>query len=128
MLIDWRNYNQAEAKKLAEKFGAAAVAQMMFNISQLSLVDTGNLLKSIKYSVRSRDGFVERIEFIYEWYGKFHEVGASNIFGNGKSLEATHWRSDSINKHKPELDTDFAEFFGDLILKEVELNWPKLKM
>lgn len=128
MLIDWRNYDQEAAKKLAQKFGAAAVAQMMFNISRLSLVDTGNLLRSIKYSVRSKDGFVERIEFIYEWYGKFHEVGAENIFGKGENIDPTHWRSDAIDKYKPELDKDFTEFYGDLVLKEIVINSAKMKM
>lgn len=128
MIIDWRKYNLAEAKKLAEKFGAGAVSEMAHNISRLSLVDKGNLLRSLKAAVRTRDGFVDRVEFVYEWYGRMHEHGADNIFGKGENIEATHWRSDAITKHKNELDKDFGDFYANLILEEITIDSAKMKM
>ena len=80
-MIDFTKYDINKARELARKHGANVVQQMMQNIKEMDLVQKGNLLKSIKSSVRSTKGEVDRIQFSYEWYGKFHEIGIDNAFG-----------------------------------------------
>lgn len=129
MVIDFTKYDLSKAKELARKFGAAAVTEMAFNIQKLDLVDRGNLLKSLKASVRTKSGQeVDRVQFSYEWYGRFHEVGASNIFGKGKDLAATNWRSEAINAHIGMLNDDFAEFYAALISDEIKIESTKMEM
>lgn len=128
MLIDWANYDQSKAKELASKFGNAALATMVQNIVSLDLIDRANLLNSLKMGVKSRQGFVEAVEFKYEYYGKFHEIGASNVFGEGVEIEAAHWRSNAVNQHLEMLNQDFAEYYAELTLEEVVIDSVKLKM
>lgn len=128
MVIDFSKYNLDKAKELARKFGAAAVTEMAFNIQQLDLVDRGNLLNSVKYGVRTKAGEVDRVQFSYEWYGRFHETGANNIFGNGKELAAKKWRSEAIESTIGSLNDDFAEFYAELILDEIQIDTTKMEM
>lgn len=117
-----------KAKELARKFGTAAVTEMAFNIQRLDLIDKGNLLKSLKFSVLSKQGEVDRVQFRYEWYGRFHEVGAENIFGTGKNLKATNWRSEAIEAHIGSLNEDFAEFYASMIIEEITIDSTKMQM
>ena len=129
MVIDWTKYDLGKAKELAKKFGKAAVTEMAFNIQQLGLVDRGNLLRSLKAGVRTKKEVVDRVVFSYEWYGRFHETGAENIFGKGASLNARHWRSQAINGQLIDtLSDDFSKFYGDLILEEITVNSAKMIM
>jgi hypothetical protein len=128
MNIDFTKYDLDKAKELARKFGAAAVTEMAFNLQKLDLVDRGNLLKSLKYSVRTKSGEVDRVQFSYEWYGRFHEVGASNIFGSGKDLPGKQWRSEAINAHMGMLNDEFAEFYASLIMDEIQIEETKMEM
>lgn|SRR3989338_4978725 len=126
--IDWTKYDFGKAKELAAKYGQQIVSQMLANIHQLDLIDRGNLLKSVKYSIRTRDGEVERIQFVYEWYGRFHETGVIDGFGKGINIPGTQWRSSAMDASKPELDADFAEFYAALILKEISIDSVKMRM
>ena len=104
------------------------MAQMTANIHELDLVDRGILLNSLKTTVRTKQGLVDRIEFSYAYYGKFHEVGADNAFGTGVNLRPTHWRSLAINQNLEMLDKDFAEYYSKLIAEEITLPSITLKM
>lgn len=128
MIIDWSNYDLKKAKELAARFGTAAMAQMVANIHDLDLVDRGILLESLKSTVRTKDGMVDRIEFAYAYYGKFHEVGADNAFGSGVNLRATHWRSMAISQNLEMLDQDFADYYASLIAESIELPSVTLNM
>lgn len=128
MRIDWNKYDKAKAQAIAKKFGTAAVTEMMFNITQMGLVDRGTLLRSIKSSVRSTNDEVDRISFTYEFYGRFLEKGANNVFGKNVKINAHPWRSLAIEKHKSELDQEFAEFYASLILSEIEVDSTKMEM
>lgn len=128
MVIDFTKYDLSKAKELARKFGAAAVTEMAFNIQKLDLVDRGNLLNSMKYGVRTKGGEVDRVQFSYEWYGRFHEAGANNIFGSGKELAAKKWRSEAIESTIGSLNDDFAQFYADLILEEIVIDTTKMEM
>lgn len=126
--IDWNKYDLAKAKELAKKRGNAALTEMMFNIQKMSLVDTGKLLSSVKSSVRTKNGFVDRIQFSYEWYGAVHNHGAENIFGKGKRLNANAWRSDAINNNLEGLTNDFQQFYAEMIADEIEIESVQMKM
>jgi hypothetical protein len=128
MNVDWSKYDLKKAQDLAKKFGAAALTEMAFNISQLGLVDRGNLLKSLKVSVHQKQGEVDRVQFRYEWYGRFHEVGAENVFGKGVHLQPLNWRSKAIENHIQGLNQDFAEYYASLILEEIVIDTAKMKM
>lgn len=128
MIIDFEKYDLDKAKDLARKFGSAAVTEMAFQIHNLDLVDKGILVNSLKASVRTSKGEVDRVQFAYEWYGRFHETGAENIFGNGKNLKATKWRSEAISKNLQSLNDDFAEFYASMIIDEITINSTKMEM
>jgi hypothetical protein len=131
MLINWTKYDKKEAQAIAKEFGTNVVAEMMFNLSQMSLIDKGNLLRSLKHRVSTQNGFageVDKISFTYEFYGKFLERGAKNVFGKNVTLQPTNWRSKAIDKHKEKLDDKFSEFYGKLILDELEIQPAKLEM
>jgi len=128
MIIDWTKYDINKAKEISQKFGSAALSQMAFNISSLDLVDKGNLLKTLKFQVKNKKGEVDRIQFSYEWYGRFHEVGANNIFGIGQNIDPKHWRSNAIEQHLKSLDDEFGEFYAQMIIEEVKIDSVKMKM
>ena len=128
MIYDFKKYDLSKAKELASKFGSAALTEMAFNIQRLDLIDKGNLLRSLKFSVLSKQGEVDRVQFKYEWYGRFHEVGAENIFGNGQSLPGQHWRSEAIEKNIEGLNADFAEYYASLIIEEITIDSSKMEM
>lgn len=128
LMIDFSKYDITKAKELAAKFGSAALNEMVMNIHSLDLIDRGILLNSLKYGVKTKGGEVDRIQFSYEWYGRFQNTGANNIFGTGKALEPTNWRSDAISNNMPELNQDFAELYASLILEEITVDSVKMEM
>jgi len=128
LMIDFSKYDITKAKELAAKFGSAALNEMVMNIHSMDLIDRGVLLNSLKYSVRTKGGEVDRIQFAYEWYGRFQNTGAENIFGTGKALEPTNWRSDALSNNMPELNQDFAEFYASLIIEEITVDSVKMEM
>jgi hypothetical protein len=128
MRIDWEKYDKAKATEIAKRFGTAAVTEMLFNITRMSLVDKGNLLRSVKSSVRSTQGEVDRVSFTYIYYGRFLENGAKNVFGKGVTLNPKHWRSQAIQHQKPILDKEFSEYYASLILGEIVVESAKMEM
>jgi hypothetical protein len=127
MRIDWKNYDKDKARAIAKKFGTAVVTEMMHNITQMSLVDKATLLRSVKSSVRSESGFageVSKISFTYQ----FLENGANNVFGKGVNIKAKHWRNNAIEKHKEDLDSEFSQFYAELVLGELHIDNAKMEM
>lgn len=127
-MIDFKKYNIQKAKELARKHGANVMQLMQSNIQEMNLVDKGNLLKSIKYGIRSTKGEIDRIQFQYEWYGKFFEIGAEDVFGKGVEIKPKKWRSKAINQELENISEDFAEYYGSLILEEVQIDSTKMEM
>lgn len=128
MVLDFSKYDINKAREIARKFGSATLTQMIFNIHQLDLVDKGKLLETLKFSVHTSHQEVDRISFSYEWYGKFHEVGATDAFGKGVTITPKHWRNDAISKNKEQLEQDFTDFYAELIIEEIKIDSVKLKM
>lgn len=128
VVIDFEKYDLSKAKELASKFGAAALTEMAFNIQQMSLVQKGELLRSLKFSVGTKSGEVDRVNFMYEWYGKIQENGAENVFGKGVSISPNRWRSAAISQHMEKLNDDFSEFYASLIMDELQVDSVKMKM
>lgn len=127
-MIDFKKYDINKARELAKKHGANVMQQMMQNIQSMNLVDKGNLLRSIKYGVRSTKGEVDRILFQYEWYGKFFEIGVDDAFGKGIVLKKQPWRSNAINEELPQITEDFAEYYASLIIEEIKIDSTKMQM
>jgi hypothetical protein len=127
-MIDFKKYDITKARELAKKHGANVTQQMMQNIQSMDLVQKGNLLKSIKSSVRSTKGEVDRIQFSYEWYGKFHEIGVDNAFGKGVKIKKQPWRSMAINQELPQISEDFADYYAQLIIEEIQVDSTKMEM
>ncbi len=129
MVIDFDKYDLSKAKELASKFGTATLTEMAFQIQNMNLVDKGALLRSLKFQVGTRAGEVDKVGFMYEWYGRFHEQGAENIFGNqGQKLNQNKWRSMAIENNIYKLNEDFTEFYAALIIEAIEIDSVKMKM
>jgi hypothetical protein len=128
MRVDWNKYDQKEAVAIARKFSKDVLQDMAINIQKMGLVDKKKLLTSLKDSVRKTGIEVDRIQFAYEFYGRFHENGASNVFGKNVTLKPTPWRTPAIEKNKGELDSNFNEFYAKLILDELEISSAKMEM
>jgi phage gpG-like protein len=128
IMIDFKKYDITKARELAKKHGANVTQQMIQNIHSMDLVQKGNLLKSIKSSVRSTKGEVDRIQFAYEWYGKFHEIGVDNAFGKGVKIKKQPWRSMAINQELPQISEDFADYYAQLIIEEIQVDSTKMEM
>lgn len=128
MRIDWEKYDKKKAEEIAKRFGTAVVTEMMFSITRLSLVDKGNLLRSVKATVRSQQGEVNRVQFSYAYYGRFLENGAKNVFGKGVTLQPQQWRNPAIAFYKPELDREFSEYYAQLILGEIVVESVQMEM
>ncbi|MCH2225385.1 MAG: hypothetical protein MK066_11510, partial [Crocinitomicaceae bacterium] len=90
-MINWENYDLSEVRKIGKEFGEATVLEMQFNIANMDLVDKGILMDSISASPRSKQGFLDRIQFNYEFYGAFFEIGTG-------SLPTKKWRTEAIEK------------------------------
>jgi hypothetical protein len=128
MLIDFSKYDIKKAREMARESGKSAVALMQANIHKYDLVDRGTLLKSIRSAVLSKDGEVDRLQFTYEWYGKFQQMGEKNAFGKGVYLKAKNWRNSAIDQVRPELLQKFADYYAQLIVQEIEIDSSKMKM
>lgn len=120
-------YNIAEAREIARRYGAQIIAKMTANMQQMSLVDKGKLMQSLKFGVRSKNGEIDRVSFQYEFYGAIWENGADNVFGKGVKLEPRKWRSEAIEAIAPDLIEEFGEYYAKLILEELGLEDLKLK-
>lgn len=121
--INWKAYDIRKAREIAKRFGSAVLLDMAHNIHQLDLVDKGTLLKSLKSTPKQNiKGFISHIEFRYEWYGKFYELGAENVFGKGIEIKQTPWRKPAIEKNINELSAEMAEYYGELILQNIGIS------
>lgn len=127
MAVIWANYDKAKARAIAKKYGKSTVTQMMINIQKMNLVDKEKLLRSIKFGVRSTSGEVDRVQFSYEYYGKFHEIGVSDAFGKGVMLPKLPWRSEAMKDGKDEFDQEFADFYADLVSDNLSNETIKFK-
>jgi hypothetical protein len=121
-------YDLKEARELAKKHGTAVLNEMHYNIADLDLVDKGNLLNSLKVSIRTKSGEVAKIEFQYEWYGIVQERGAENLFGKGINLQPSVWRDNAIDLHQEEVEREFSEFYAEIALKQIEIDPIKFKL
>lgn len=128
MLIDFTKYDIKKAREMARESGKTAVALMQANIQYYDLIDRGTFLMSIRSAVLSKDGEVDRLQFTYEWYGKFQQMGVKNAFGKGVSLKAKNWRNSAIEQVRPELLQKFADYYAQLIVQEIEIDSSKMKM
>lgn len=128
MAIDWNLYNLEEAKRIALNYGEKAVAKMKARLHELDLVDSGELLKSIKATTKQKFGEVDRVQFSYEFYGAIWENGANNVFGKGVTLNPKKWRNDVLEALKPELEAEFGEFYAQLIIQELKIESVSIKM
>jgi hypothetical protein len=117
----------AQAKELADTYGQTIKAQMVMNLHEMNLEDSGKLLRSIKFKTQKKQGVVDRIEFSYEFYGKIWETGAQNVFGKGVTLVPRHWREEAIELIKPELDQKFGELYASMIINEIFIDSVNLK-
>jgi hypothetical protein len=121
--IDWKAYDIRKAREIAKRFGSAVLLDMAHNIQKLDLVDRGIFLKSLKSSPKQNiKGFISHIEFRYEWYGKFFELGAENVFGKGIEIKSTPWRKPAIEKNINELNAEMAEYYAEIILKNITIS------
>lgn len=119
--IDWKLYDLSKAREIAKRFGSATILDMAHNLQSLDLVDKGNLLKSLKASPRqSIKGYIDRVEVRYEWYGKFFELGAENVFGKGVRIMPTPWRKPAIEKNIDSLSEEMTAFYAEIIMKNIE--------
>jgi hypothetical protein len=128
MRVDWEKYDITKARAIANKYAKLTVTEMMFNITKLGLVDKAKLLNSVKSSIRSQQGEVNRVQFSYEFYGRFLENGAKNVFGKGVTLQPKSWRNSALEKNKEMLDEDFSKFYADLIIGEIKVDNTKMEM
>lgn len=119
MRIDWSKYDLSKAVEIADRFGQKALTEMHKQIQDMSLVDKGNLLKSLKFKTKVTQQTVDFIGFKYEFYGKFLQVGVNNAFGKDVNLAAKTWRSNAFEATVPELSQEFSDFYGELILSEI---------
>lgn len=121
--IDWEAYDIRKARDIAKRFGSAVVLEMAHNIQNLDLVDKGILLKSLRSTPKQNiKGFISHIEFRYEWYGKFFELGAENVFGKGIEIKPTPWRRPAIDSKLNELSAEMAEYYAELVLKNITIS------
>lgn len=120
-------YDLAKAREIARKYGAQIIAKMTANMHQLDLVDKGTLINSLKLSVRSKNGEVDRLTFQYEFYGAIWENGADNVFGKGIHLNPKKWRNEAMEELRPDLIEEFGEYYAELIIKELSFDNQTLK-
>lgn len=128
MLVDFTKYDQKQARDIAKKYGTAILNQMQFNIQYLDLIDKSSLYKSLKFSVGSTYGEVDKITFSYEWYGKFFEMGAENVFGKGVRIKPLHWRKTAIEHYSEQLFQEFADMYAKIMIEEIVLPDVRMKM
>jgi hypothetical protein len=95
---------------------------LVANLSRLGLVKTGEIMKSVRAGVRTRQGEAHTIWFKYKYYGLFHDKGAENAGRNHIDLPAKHWMAQHI--YGPNLD-DLLESLADYY-QEVAINSIKL--
>lgn len=123
MRFDWTKYDEKKAREIARSFANASIQDMAINIQRMGLVDKRQLLNSLRASVRAdKFGEVNRIQFAYEFYGRFQEMGTK------KGIKAKPWRNPAIEENKPELDEKFNELYATMILDELQIESVKIEM
>ena len=101
---------------------------MKRNILSWNLVDQGKFLRTLKYTVKKDAHIVDRVQFSYEFYGKFFETGVKNAFGKGLELPIKPWRSLAFEKFYDGMNVEFADFYAETILNEIVIDSVELKM
>ena len=127
-LINWSKYDLAKAYLLAQRLGDDFIREMSLRLTDLDLVNRGVLLKSLKAKPVVQHLEVTRLQFSYEFYGAIWENGTSNAFGKGIQLEPRKWRSEAMEGLRADFDQQWADFYADTILKEIELESVQLHM
>lgn len=115
-------YNPEAVAKIARKWGKNQKSALALQLAKLGLKDRGELIKSLSFSVRRKNGDVEAITFKYLYYGLFHEVGAINAFGKGIDLPARGWQAAAINPKIEELADEVAEYYAETAIKNINFK------
>lgn len=154
-MIDFHKYDIEKARFLAKKYGKNITESMVENLRNLDLVNRSELINSIKYSVTSKQGVIDKISIKYAYYGIFLETGiqfqkknpsakmlkaimenyqvteseayviSKSILRNG--IKPMKWRTKAIEENKSELDREFGEYYAEIILKEIQFDDIKMK-
>jgi phage gpG-like protein len=115
-------YNPEKVAQIAKKWGAEQKSALALQLAQLGLKDRGDLINSLSATVRKKTGDVEAVTFRYLYYGLFHEVGATNVFGKGVNLQARSWQAKAINPKIEELADQVGEYYADVAVKNIHFN------
>lgn len=127
MIIDWSKYDEDKAEEIANRFGKATLEQMTKNLTSFGLVRSGTLLQSLKFKVKKDAHIVDRVEFIYEFYGRFHNSGAKQIFGRNQDLPIKPWRTVAFEQTVPQMLDDMSELMAQAIADEIVVDSVKLQ-
>lgn len=96
---------------------------LIANVAKLGLVDTGELMNSIKSGVRTSQGEAHTIWFKYQYYGLFHDKGAEKARRAKIKLPARHWMAKHIyGENVDDLLQELSEFYMDLSIKTIALS------
>jgi hypothetical protein len=113
----------SEINMLAKKWAADRKMHLIRNVQSLGLVRSGKLVRSIKSGIRLSYGELNAIYFKYEWYGLFHEKGASNVGRQRVNLPAKHWLAPYV--YGEELDSlveELSEFYMNIAVRTVRID------
>lgn len=124
---------QEQFRKDVRQWSRITKKELLFKLESLDLRgrkkigDTRPLKKSLRNSVRTRGGEVERVSFSFVRHGIFleHGVGRGRPVRSAKAkASAKKWLSEVIPEQFDELADIIEESYGDLIEEEIKLMIP----
>jgi hypothetical protein len=107
-MAEWNQYETLKA------WADIVIERWELRIIALGLIDSATLLKSFQADVvRDANGDLEKIEFVFAYYGHFLDMGAAKHapFGTGKRI-AKPWYSKIFFSQVQRLDEIIAEKTG----------------
>lgn len=112
-----------ELDEIVRAWAKERKSELIGTIRQLGLTRTMTLLRSIRSGVRSFQGEAHTIYFKYQYYGLFHEVGATNV-GRGKiNLPARHWlRNDLYGRNLEKLIESISEMYAEFAVNAIKID------
>lgn len=114
---------QALINKIAQNWAKEMQTSLKQRVAEKGLVKSGTLRRSIKLSlIKDGVGRADRIKTVFQWYGLFHESGASGA-GRGKNLNlpAKHWlRPYLFGSDLDQLTEEISEVYANACINAIE--------
>lgn len=117
--------NSAALNQDVKSWAQETSGDLLDKISELNIVDTGNLFRRLRHRLGHSFGEVEKISYGFPRYGVFVEkgVGRGRPVGSPKAKQyARPWFNPTLDNRLPDLANRVARHSANLAVKSIKIQ------